>query len=148
MLKYKHNAEMYYFIYIHMWLICNYFYLYNFNLITNSKLVLSLIFFYSLFHSLILFYNKQLVIEIIYFFRAGGREREKQLCVRDKSIRCLHMHTTQDQTRTLGMCPGWGLNLQPSGAPTEPHRPGEQLFLSWSEYSIVAEIIVSLFKCM
>ena len=60
--------------------------------------------------------------------RGVGRERErkKHPCEREISISCLLICTlTRDQTRNLGMCPDWKLNLWPfhlrDSTPTGPY---------------------------
>ena len=44
--------------------------------------------------------------------RKGGRETERRGRERERLIDCL---PTRDGTHSLGMCPDWGLNLQPLG---------------------------------
>ena len=44
--------------------------------------------------------------------RKGGRETERRGRERERLIGCL---PTRDRTHSLGMCPDWGLNLQPLG---------------------------------
>ena len=49
-----------------------------------------------------------------WFQREEGRERNTD--VREKYLLdAFRRHSTKDQTRNPGMCPDWGLNLQPFG---------------------------------
>ena len=66
--------------------------------------------------------------DFIYLFlqrgRKGEREGEKHPCVVASQV-----PPTGELARNPGMCPDWGLNLQPFGSQagtqsTEPHQPG------------------------
>ena len=76
--------------------------------------------------------------------REAEREGKKQQCVVAS-----HTPPTGDLARNPGMCPDWGLNLQPFGSQagtqsTEPHQPGPSDFLQCCFITFYFEIIVGL----
>ena len=65
-------------------------------------------------------------------FRARGRERERNIDVREKLLPPVQA-PTGNRNSNLGMCPDQGSNPQPSGAwfntqPTEPPKQGSPYY--------------------
>ena len=93
------------------------------------------------------FYKK---ILFIYFLErgegreGGGREREKDQCVRYINWLPLTLPQMGNLACNPGMCPDWGLNLRAFGSQagtqsTEPHQLGQKCFiLMKSSFGVVS----------